>query len=300
MKKVILSAVAASMIFGGSVYAKTETNDTEVSKPATVKQINAATVKQAKSDAVSHKKKMVQEAIDSLKFAHEALVKLDKKDKEGAIQSIEKALGKLEVILSAKESPKLLPIKSYVVVNEFIGTSDGIKATVKLARELLGDGKVQQARKILMPLTSEIDVTTVSLPLVSYPDALKLAAKYIHSDKIAMAQEVLTIALNTFDEATVIVPLPLLKASDLVAAASDIATKDKARALRYLDAASEHLKVAEALGYVSKSAVTYKSMQKKIEEIEKEIKGKNKAEKLFESLKEKLADFKAKVFSPKK
>jgi len=295
MKKVILSAIAASMIMGVSAQAKEEG-----APSATVKQINAATVKQAKSNAVSHQKKMVQEAIDSLKNAHEALVLLEKKDKDGAIKSIEKALGKLEVILSAKTSPKLLPIKSYVVVNEFIGTSDGIKATVKLVKELLSDGKVQQARKLLMPLTSEVDMTTVSLPLVSYPDALKLAAKYIHSDKVAMAKEVIAIALNTFDEATVVVPLPLLKATDLIAAASDIATQDKEMAIRYLEGASENLKVAEALGYVSKSAVTYKVLQDKIDAVKKEIQGKNKAEKLFESLKEKLADFKAKVFSPKK
>ena len=295
MKKVILSAIAATMIVGVSAEAKVEG-----APSATVKQINTATVKQAKSDALSHQKKMVQEAIDSLKNAHEALVLLDKKDKEGAVKSIEKALGKLEVILAAKTSPKLLPIKSYVVVNEFIGTSDGIKATVKLAKELLSGGKVQQARKILMPLTSEVDVTTVSLPLVSYPDALKLAAKYIHSDKISMAKEVLAIALNTFDETTVIVPLPLLKATDLIAAASNVAAKDKDLAIRYLNGASENLKVAEALGYVSKSTVTYQVLQDKIDAVKKEIKGKNKAEKLFESLKEKLADFKAKVFSPKK
>ncbi len=299
MKKVILSAIAASMILGVSAQAKVE-NKAEGAQPATVKQINTATVKQAKSDAISHQKKMVKEAIDSLKNAHEALVLLDKKDKDGAVKSIEKALGKLEVILSAKTSPKLLPIKSFVTVNEFIGTSDGIKATVKLAKELLGDGKVQQARKILMPLTSEVDVTTVSLPLVSYPDALKLAAKYIHSGKIAMAKEVLAIALNTFDETTVIVPLPLLKATDLIAAASNVAAKDKELAIRYLNGASENLKVAEALGYVSKSTVTYQVLQDKIDAIKKEIKGKNKAEKLFDSLKEKLADFKAKVFSPKK
>ena len=295
MKKVILSAIAASMILGVSAEAKVEGTQS-----ATVKQINTATVKQAKNDALSHQKKMVQEAIDSLKNAHEALVLLDKKDKEGAVKSIEKALGKLEVILAAKTSPKLLPIKSFVVVNEFIGTSDGIKATVKLAKELLSGGKVQQARKILMPLTSEVDGTTVSLPLVSYPDALKLAAKYIHSDKIAMAKEVLAIALNTFDETTVIVPLPLLKATDLIAAASNVAAKDKDLAIRYLNGASENLKVAEALGYVSKSTVTYQVLQDKIDAVKKEIKGKNKAEKLFESLKEKLADFKAKVFSPKK
>lgn len=295
MKKVVLSTLTASLLLTPTLYAleKAPAN-------ATAKQISTVAVNNAKGEAIGKQSKLVQEAIDSLKFAHDAMEALNKKDKEGAIQAIEKALGKLEVILAAKESPKFLPVKNIVVLNEFVGTSKGIKTTVKLAKTFLNEGKVQLARKILMPLTSEIDMTTVSLPLVSYPDALKLASKYIHSDKITMAKEVLAIALHTYDEVTVVIPIPLLKATDLIVAASDIASEDKEKALLYLDAASESLKIAKELGYVSKSEVTYKVLQDKIDATKKEIKGKNKAEKLFDSLKEKLADFKAKVFSPKK
>jgi hypothetical protein len=293
MKKIALSALAASAILGGIMYANAPESNT-------VKQVKTSAVAHAKSNAVSKQKELVKEAIDSLKYTHEALVALGERDKEKAIDSIEKALGKLEVILSAKESPKFLPIKNFVVVNEFIGTSQGVRGTVKLAKELLVAGKVQQARKILMPLTSEVDVTTVSLPLVSYPDALKLASTYIHSDKIDKAVDVLTIALNTFDEETVVLPIPLIKATDLIAAASEKAQSDKEKALLYLAAASESLKVAKELGYVSNNGVTYKILQEKIDEIEKEIKGKNKAEKLFDALKEKLADFKAQIYSPQK
>jgi len=295
MKRVILSTIAASLLMGGALYA-----EEKAPQNATAKQISDVAVRNAKGAAADKQVKLAQEAIDSLKAAHEALVALDKNDKEGATEAIAKALGKLEVILAAKDAPKFLPIKNYVVVNEFVGTSDGIKATVKLAQQWLDAGKIQLARKALMPLTSEVDITTVSLPLVSYPDALKLASTYIHSDKIEMAKEVLTIALNTFDETTVVIPLPLLKATDLIAAASDIAKENKDQAIIYLEAASESLKIAQALGYVSKSEVTYKALQDKIDEVKKEIRGKNKAEKLFESLKEKLADFKAKVFSPEK
>jgi len=111
----------------------------------------------------------------------------------------------------------------------------------------------------MIPLVSEIDITTVSLPLASYPDALKLAAKYVHDNKPEKAKEVLYIAI------------------------------------KYLDGANEALNVAEKLGYVSKSETTYKMLHEKIEEVKKEIKGKNKAEKLFESLAEKLKEFKSKI-----
>ena len=296
MKRGYISMAVASILFGATISMA----NAQISNTKTVAQLGKTSVANATKSANKKAGKLVQEAIDSLKQTHNALLALDKNKKDEAISDIEKALGKLEVVLSAKDAPKFLPIKSYVNVNEFVGTSDSIKATIKLAKQLLDDGKVQQARGILIPLSSEVDITTLSLPMVSYPNALKLASSYIHSNKIAEAKDVLALALNTFDETTIIVPIPLMKASDLINAASNLAKKDKDLALKYLDAASKNLKVAQNLGYVSKSQFTYKEMQQKISDIEKEIKGKNKAEKLFESLENKIKDFKDKVFSPKK
>jgi ribonuclease HII len=185
-------------------------------------------------------------------------------------------------------------------VQEFIGTADDVEKAVKTVKALLDDGKVQEARALMIPLVSEIDITTVSLPLASYPDALKLAAKYVHDNKPEKAKEVLYIALSTFSEVTQVVPIPLLESTDLIAAASRIAKEDKELAIKYLDGANEALNVAQKLGYVSKSETTYKMLHEKIEEVKKEIRGKNKAEKLFESLAQKLKEFKEKIVSEKK
>ena len=73
--------------------------------------------------------------------------------------------------------------------------------------------------------------------------------------------------------------------------------EDTERALNYLNAASDALDVAEKLGYVSKSTTSYKVLHEEIKKVQKEIKGKNEAEKLFDSLTAKLKDFKEKVFS---
>jgi ribonuclease HII len=99
---------------------------------------------------------------------------------------------------------------------------------------------------------------------------------------------------------TEVVPIPLLESTDLIAAASRIAKEDKERAVKYLDAASDALDVAEKLGYVSKSTTTYKVLHEEIEKVQKEIRGKNEAEKLFEELKTKLKEFKEKIFSEKR
>ena len=294
MKQFLLSAITASLLLGTTAFAAEQ-----ASKDATVKQVHKVAVNNATEDAKNTQKKLVDEAIDSLEFAQDALLALDKKDAKQATEKIEKAIGKLEVILSAKDAPKFLPINNVVKVQEFMGTSKDIDIAVETAKDLLSEGKVQQARALILPLVSEIDITTVSLPLVSYPDALKLAAKYIHDEKLDKAKEVLGIALSTFAEVTHIVPIPLFESTELINSASRIAKEDKERALKYLDAASDALDIAEKLGYVSKSTTSYNVLHEEIKKVQKEIKGKNEAEKFFDSLSEKLKDFKIKIFSEK-
>jgi hypothetical protein len=292
MKKLLLSAITASLLLGTAGIAKEQ-----AAKDATVKEVNKIAVSNAKEDAKNNQTKLVQEAIESLKYAQSAVINLEHKDAKKATEDLEKAIGKLEVIMAAENAPKLLPIKNVIRVQEFVGTAADVDKTVKVVKNLLDDGKVQEARALMIPLVSEIDITTVSLPLASYPDALKLAAKYVHDNQLEKAKEVLYIALSTFTEVTDVVPIPLLESADLIAAASRVAKEDKERALKYLDAASDALDVAEKLGYVSESTTTYKMLHEKIEEVKKEIKGKNKAEKLFESLAAKLKEFKSKIIS---
>ncbi len=295
MKRVLLSAITASLLLGTAGIAKEQ-----AAKDATVKEVNRIAISNAKEDARSHPAKLVNEAIESLKFAQNAVVALEHKDKKAATENLEKAIGKLEVIMAAKNAPKLLPINNIVRVQEFVGTAEDVDKAVKTVKDLLDEGKVQEARALIAPLASEIDITVVNLPLASYPEALKLAASYVHDGKLDKAKEVLYIALSTFTEVTEVVPIPLLESADLIAAASRIAKEDKERALKYLDAASDALDVAEKLGYISESTTTYKMLHEKIKAVQKEIKGKNKAEKLFEDLAAKLKEFKSKIVSSDK
>ncbi len=295
MKKLLLSAITASLLLGTAGIAKEQ-----AAKDATVKEVNKIALSNAKEDAKNNQVKLVKEAIESLKYAQSAVINLEHKDTKKATEDLEKAIGKLEVIMAAKDAPKLLPINNVIRVQEFVGTAEDVEKAVKTVKELLDDGKVQAARALMIPLVSEIDITVVSLPLASYPDALKLAAKYIHDNKPEKAKEVLYIALSTFTEVTEVVPIPLLESADLIAAASRVAKENKERAIKYLDGASDALDVAEKLGYVSKSTTTYKILHEEIKKVQKEIKGKNEAEKLFDELKAKLKEFKEKMFSEKK
>ena len=292
MKRVLLSSLVAGMILSTSLIADNTTSTKEL------KNTNKIAVEKEKKRAEDNKAKLVQEAIDSLKYAHDALINLENSEKEKAVKNIEKALGKLEVILASKNVPSFLPVDSTITVKEYIGTKESIKHSVDLAKDLLDDNRVQYARDILNTLQSEIDINVVSLPLASYPDALKLSARYIHDNKIEEAKHVLSIALNTFDNSVEIIPLPLVKASNLIYLASQEAkdNKNKEKALSYLKSASNELDIAELLGYVSSSDTTYKMLHESIEKLNKEIKGKNSSEKLFSELTKKLKEFREKIF----
>jgi len=150
---------------------------------------------------------------------------------------------------------------------------------------------------LLNTLQSEINIIVVSIPLATYPDALKLAAKYLHENKLEEAALILDTALNTLVEERIIIPIPIIKAEGLIKAASVIAQQDKEQALKHLEQAKKELALAEMLGYVSRSDTTYKMLREAIEEIEEEIKGKNKPAKLFEELLKKIKEFKEKAIT---
>jgi len=290
MKKTLLSALVSTLLLSSLATADEHKN-------LTSQEVSAKATQTATQKVKDNKVKLVQEALESLKLSAKAVDELNKNKVEEAKKSLELALGKLESILASEHTPKLLPIENQIVIKNFVGTSDDVKKALAKVKTLLGLGKVQEAGELLISLQSEIDITTVSLPLASYPDALKLASKYLIEKHPAKAKHVLEIALNTFAQDEQIIPIPLINALELVAVASKIAKDDKEQALKHLALAKDDLKKAELLGYVSSSTTTYKQLDELIEKTEKEVKGPNKAEKLFKELVDKLKDFKEKILS---
>ena len=292
MKNILLSALTASLLLSGVLCA-------QESSP-TSKEIRTKAMQQATHKVDQKRTKLVKEALSSLKLSASALKKLNEERADEAQKDIELALGKLESILAAKDTPKLLPIDQRVVVKNFIGSADDVEVALKEVKRLLKDGDVQEAAELLISLQSEIDVTVISLPLATYPDALKLASKYILEEQPQKARDVLSVALSTFSEVKEIIPIPLVNTVQLVDVASKTAKENKEQALKYLDSANDELNKAQKLGYVSRSTTTYKELHQLIKSVEKEIEGPNSAEKLFKELGDKLREFKEKIFSSKK
>ena len=296
MKKVLLSSITAIALLGASAQAAPD-KAPAASKSATTQSVSAGAVRHAKANALvkQHGVKIVQEAVDAVKLTRQVLVQLDQNKKDEAIKTLEKAIGKMEVVMSHPKAPALIPLDASVVVSQFAGTAYDVENAVISSIALLKNHRVQDARRIVQTLKDEIDLVTVNLPLASYPAALKLAAKDLHEDKIADAKAVLATALNTFVEVDVVTPIGILQAQDLIAAAQKVAKTDKKLALAHLDAAKAALKKAKALGYTSTSDTTYKMLNEAIDKIQKEIRGKNEATKLFDELIAKLKEFKEKA-----
>ena len=261
----------------------------KASKPAVSKAQDNAN-KKAIADKAKKQVDLLKEVdkgiVDGFKKVIEA-TKLIKEDKtKEAIKALQDATGKFDLALAANPKLALIPIASTVRINELITTPEAIKAQTKLVKEFLEASKVQAARKVLAPLQDELVTRTTSLPMTTYPDAIKLATKMLVEGKKEAASATLATALSTFVDETSIVPLSLVRVESMVLAASELNKETgKDKALVLLSAADQQLQVAAELGYTTKNSSLYAGLSQQIKALKKEITGGNVVEKMYSKLK---------------
>ena len=206
------------------------------------------------------------------------------KDKE-ALEALQAATGKFDTALAADPELALVPVDAEVLVYSVVAPLEAVREHIELARKLLDAGKVQLARAVLSGLRDELEISTVYLPMGTYPDAAKLAAKYLVDKKREEAVAVLDAALRSMVVESVSIPLGLVRARSLIRQASLVdREKSKEKALELVAAAREQLEIAKVLGYTDKNSASYDDLREQIENLEKEIKGPNVVEKLYEKL----------------
>ena len=282
MKKLLTSVIAAGLITTTSFALDKQTKT--VSNNAVIKAEQKA----------QNSNQLVKEAINAIRYTQDALIYLNGKKVDKAKESIKKAIAELSDVLNRPNPPYLLPIDINIEAYQFSGDLKTIKKAVEQAKLLVIENKLPQARIVLNTLRDEIVVKTINLPLATYPAALNLALKYINEGKIKEAKDVLAMALSTLVEVDTIIPIPIVKATQLIIEASKIVKKDKKEAIKYLEEAKHQLILAEALGYTSKSETTYKMLKDSIKKLEKEIKANHETKGLFEELIQKIKEFKEK------
>ena len=283
MKRILTSVALAGLIATSSFAMDTKT--AQVSKNAVIKAEKKA----------QQNNQLVKEAINAIRNTQDALIYLNEKDKKNAINSLKKAIDNLTVALNTQNHPYLLPIDINFEAYQFNGNIKTISSLVKKAKVFVMKNKLPAAREVLNTLRDEIVIKTINLPLVTYPADLKLSIKYINKNKIQEAKEVLSMALSTLVEIKTIIPIPLVKAQNLIIQASKIVKKDPKEAIKYLDEAKRQLKLGKVLGYTSTSSTTYKILKEKINHLEKKIKSKHNTYNLFEELIQKIKDFEHKA-----
>ena len=261
--------------------------------------------KEVQKHAATSSKKASKEIVDGLQSTFTALGALQKNKKDTAEKLLKQATESFDKALKADPALGLVPIDEQIQAFEFTGSSKVIAARIKLTKQLLDAHDTQAAIDVLAPLKDELDIITVSIPMDLYPVATKRAYEALKKGDTNTAVAELTTALGSLVTMKVVIPTPILAVQDIIVEASKLDKTKKAEAQKLLAAAKEEMKRAELMGYTSKHTALYKNISKEIAQIGKEIKGENKVEKLYDTLKTDLKKIianthvsKVKVLSP--
>jgi hypothetical protein len=213
---------------------------------------------QSQSQTEEKRKTLLGDATGAIQDTQAALKHLDDGKTKEALDALERATGKLDVILARDPKLELAPAGVGVVTYDVQGGLDAVKKVRQQAEGLIADGRLQEARRLLRNLASETVISVTNIPLATYPDAIKSAVKLIDQNKKDEAKRVLQTALNTQVVTDTVIPLPVVKAQEALKSAESLAEKknrtkdDNDRLAASMDQAREHLEFAQALGYGTK------------------------------------------------
>jgi hypothetical protein len=229
---------------------------------------------------------------------HNAIRYLLDSNFEAANRSIENALGKAEVITTANPNLAMVPLEVNVEIFDLVTDMPTLKRIRSDVEDLTDKGYLQAARLLLQDVRSEITVSNSTLPLATYPDALRAAGALVKQRRALEAALVLNAALNTIVVAARAIPLPLVRAEAMLAAADSLINSnaaDEQTVNGLLDNADYQIRFAEALGYGKKDK-EFGDLYDAIKDLKSEVKKKGSNTKSkSNSLREKLRAFKERI-----
>jgi hypothetical protein len=213
---------------------------------------------QTQKETEEKRKALMADATSAIQETQAALKTLDEGKTSQAIAALERATGKLDLILARDSKLELAPAGVSVTTYDIQGGLDAVKQVRKEAENLIEAGRLQEARRLLKNLASETVISVSNIPLATYPDAIKRAVKLIDEKKPDDAKRVLQAALNTQVVIDTVIPLPVVKAEEFLKTAEHLAQKkdrtkdDNDRLKNSFDRANDQLQFAQALGYGTK------------------------------------------------
>jgi hypothetical protein len=100
---------------------------------------------------------LLADAQSALSETRNAILALDKADKAAALAALERATGKLDLIVARDHTLALAPVSVVTTIRDLYATVDTVKAAVTQAKTELDHNQVQDARDVLEELTSQAD-----------------------------------------------------------------------------------------------------------------------------------------------
>ena len=247
--------------------------------------------KQRKDAEQQAERTLDKEAIAAVDETKNALKAIEQDKPDEAIAAIERATGKISVLLARNPATALLPVREEVeVIDGAPEDLQAIKDLQKVLERSVSDKDYPMARVVLLGLTSEIRARTYDLPLATYPAALKEAARLLDEKKTKEAGVVLEAALHTLVVIDRVAPLPLVLAQTAIDQAQSLRDKDRDGAQKLLATARQELERAKALGYAGNDP-EYDGLKKAISDLEAQVKGQGDTSGTFARLRERVAAF---------
>jgi hypothetical protein len=254
----------------------------------------AQTNSQAQEQTTEKRKALMAEATAALAETRGALKLLDSGKKKEALGALERATGKLDIILARDPGLKLAPASLSVVTVDLQGGPKAATQLRKQAEELINEGRIQEARLVLKSLASETVVTVSNIPLATYPAAIKDAVSAIDDNKIDLAKAILQMALSTQVLTETTIPLPVVSAQNSLKEAESLSEKkdrtpdENTRLKASLDKARGQLEFAQALGYGTKK--DFDNLYQQLSEVEQKTANNKSGSGFFAKLKNSISD----------
>jgi hypothetical protein len=215
-----------------------------------------------------------------------------------ATRAIETAIGKAAVVTAANPNMAMIPIDVSVSINDLVADMETLMKIRKSAQDFTNQGYLQDARRLLEDLISELSISASNLPLATYPIALTEASKLVNENRLTEAALVLTTAINTIVTEITSVPLPLIRTEATLTEVATLLASGNANVdtvSQLLDYADYQIHFAEALGYGKKDK-EYRELYDAIKTLKSAVKRNDKsAEKSNTDLRNKLNKFKNRI-----
>jgi hypothetical protein len=254
IRKLLTGTAIASVLLATTSCSKRHEEGKQQQAPAPTL---AAPASNARGNPPTDRRELLQEAVSALQETNNALIAIDQNKRRDAIAALERATGKLEIVLARTPTLALAPVDVTASTHDLLADPKDVDALRDDAERAIEHGRLQDARHLIDGLSSETVLSVSSLPLATYPTAIKSAATLLTAGKTMEAKAVLQTALNTIVVQDTIIPLPIARAEAAIEQAKGLSAKanrtaaDNARLHGLLATAREQLRFGKALGYAT-------------------------------------------------